>query len=216
MVTISQALEELIAQSPFLEEGLADGLINLSSLARKLQPQIQTRLYKDVQTGAIVMALKRLSERLEKRYSHLPTVLANIKDITVRSNLMEFTYASSPTLMAHQSKLMQAIADQPKTFLTITDGVFESSLFCSAHLAPQIEEIFAKETMRSKQSGLSSITLIIPEEATYVPGVYYAILKRLAWEGINFIEVVSSFTELTIFLEEKNVDRAFSVLKKLY
>ena len=62
---------------------------------------------------------------------------------------------------------------------------------------------------------LSAITLILPKEAVFVPGVYYSVLKALAWEGINFVEVVSSYTELTIILQNSNVDRAFSVLKNL-
>ena len=62
---------------------------------------------------------------------------------------------------------------------------------------------------------LSAITIILPKEAVFVPGVYYSVLKALAWEGINFVEVVSSYTELTIILQNSNVDRAFSVLKNL-
>ena len=66
--------------------------------------------------------------------------------------------------------------------------------------------------MKKKITNLSSITILIPEAALEIPGVYYTILKKLAWGGVNFIEVVSSFTELTIFIEQKNVERAFGLL----
>ena len=50
-------------------------------------------------------------------------------------------------------------------------------------------------------------------EATKIPGVLYFILKILAWEGINITECVSTFTELTIILDNKDIDRAFSIIK---
>lgn len=39
------------------------------------------------------------------------------------------------------------------------------------------------------------------------------LLKTLAWHGINIIEIVSSFNEITIILEDSFVNQAFSVLK---
>ena len=39
MKTISEEIRALIAESPFLEEGLARGIINCSALAREMQPK---------------------------------------------------------------------------------------------------------------------------------------------------------------------------------
>lgn len=216
MITVSQVVDDLIKDSPFLEEGLEEGLINLSSLARQLKPKIEAKLYKDVQVGAIVMALKRLSISLagQPKDVRLKNVLQNLGDITVRSGISEFTYSNSPTLTQNQAEVMQKASEIKNSFLTITDGIYETSLFVSTNLTIYIEQIFNSENLKAKLTGLSSITIIIPEEATQIPGVYYSILKKLAWEGINIIEVISSFTELTIILEEKNVDKAFSALKK--
>ena len=213
MITVSQAIEEQIKDSPFIEEALCQALINLSSLARKLKPQIEKKLVKDVQNGAIVMALKRLEVKLKDKQSPLKPILDNLGDITVRSNICEFTFENSSTLLKNQAQLLLRIIDSKNTFLAITDGVFETTIFASLNLKQLIEEVYKEEKLKTKQENLSSITIVIPEEATYVPGVYYSILKKLAWEGINFIEVVSSYTELTIFLESKNIDRAFSALK---
>ena len=42
MRTISEEIQALIAESSFLEEGLARGIINCSALAREMQPRIET------------------------------------------------------------------------------------------------------------------------------------------------------------------------------
>lgn len=213
MMTLPKIVEEIVKKSPFLEEGLSLGIVNLSALARKFKPQIQERLLKDITSGAIVMALKRLEANLKNKKFPLKPVLDALGDITVRSNICEYTFENSSSLLKNQIQLLLRITEQKNTFLTITDGVFETTIFASQNLKPLIEEVYKEEKLKTKQENLSSITIVIPEEATYVPGVYYSILKKLAWEGINFIEVVSSYTELTIFLEAKNVERAFSALK---
>lgn len=215
MITVPEVVEDIVKRSPFLEEGLSLGLINLSALARRIQPEIQEKLWKDIQEGAIVMALKRLSSRLQKRESTITPVLKKITDISVRSNLVEYAFQNSSTLFDRQRQLMTSIEGKSNIFLTMTDGIHETSLFASKSLEKQIEDIFGAEHLRKRIDNLSAITLILPEETIDVPGVYYTILKMLAWEGINFIEAVSSFTELTIIVEDKNVDAAFSVLKKI-
>ncbi|NJK96693.1 MAG: aspartate kinase, partial [Bacteroidales bacterium] len=40
--------------------------------------------------------------------------------------------------------------------------------------------------------------------------------KQIAWEGISILEAVSTTNELSIILNDKDVDRAFSVLKQSY
>ena len=62
MITIPQVVEEIIQRQPFLIDMINDGLINHSSLARKIKPEIEEKLYKTVQLGAVVMALKRLKK----------------------------------------------------------------------------------------------------------------------------------------------------------
>ena len=89
MKTIAAAVEAHIKSKPFLISALTQGIINLTSLSRMMQEEIQAQTQKPVRTGAIVMALKRLSTDLEFRHSHkIVKTLKNIGDITVRSCLL--------------------------------------------------------------------------------------------------------------------------------
>ena len=45
MKTIPEVVEKIILEKPFLHEALAEGLVNVSSLARKIQPEIITKTY---------------------------------------------------------------------------------------------------------------------------------------------------------------------------
>jgi hypothetical protein len=104
---------------------------------------------------------------------------------------------------------------KPEVFLHISYGLHESIVVVSSELVPETETILAHEAGLQKISQLSSITLRLPVESLSVPGVYYPVLKALAWEGINFLEILSSSTELTILFDSKDVDHAFAVLKRI-
>lgn len=67
MLSIGKITEEIIGRSPFLREAMTDDLINISSLARKIKPEIEEALGKEVKEGAIVMAIKRMSPGLYHR-----------------------------------------------------------------------------------------------------------------------------------------------------
>lgn len=213
MITIQQAVEEIVKKSPYLESALADNLINASALARQIRGEIENKLIKDVQLGAVTMAIKRLTRKLNKQQTKISPLLKSYGDITVKSNLAVFTFINSPSLINKQRELLQKIENERGVFLTITQSVFQTTLIISASFKKIVEQIFKDEKKISETSNLSAITLTLSEETVKTPGVYYSILKALAWYGINIIELVSSFNELTLILEDKFIDEAFSILK---
>jgi aspartokinase len=214
MKTVAEEIREIIAESPFLEDGLARGIINCSALAREIRPRVEAALYKDVSEGAVVMALKRLAGNLARNRPVLQPVLRKMGDLTVRSNLMEFTFRKSRSTLARQQELLDRVKDWGEEFLTFTQGVYETTIICSATVATTVEDVFAKETRTARLVGLAAIIIRLPEETVETPGVHYSILKQLAWNNINVVEVVSTYTELTVILSRVQVDQAFSVLMK--
>ncbi len=214
MRTIAHITEDIIKRSPYLQEGMSEGLINYSALARKIKGDIDKKLYKHVTEAAIIMALRRLQQRLRTRPASASRHLKHIGEITVRSHLVEYALHNSPAT----SRLVQAIttrAQRNDGFCNISQGVSETSIILSASLEPALKAICKKPDLIKHLDHLASITIKFSSQTVDTPGVYYLILKALAWEGINFIEITSSYSELSIFFAEQDVDRAFSVIKQL-
>jgi aspartokinase len=214
MITVPQIVETVIKSSPILSESVEEGLVNYSSLARKLKPEIEEKLYKEVTLGSIIMALKRLRLEPDKQ-SGLKTALSRITDLSVRSNLISLTFINSPTLFANQASLLDYASKTPNSFLTISHGIYETTIFISRNLYEKASDVFKTEKIRLKTENLSSVTLILPENAINTPGIHFSVFKKLFSRGINVFETVSSFTELTIFLRSEDTEAAFAVLKKL-
>ena len=216
MKTISAAVEAYIKGKPFLQSALSQGIINLTSLARQIRPEIEDQLGKDVRSGAIVMALKRLSDQLEFRSTHrILKVLKNIGEITVRSSLTDYTFRVSDSILQNQMRLLEKVHQQRDVFYTSSRGVEELNIVVSSSLNEVVEEYFRFEICKQKAENLSSITVKLPAENVAVPGIYYFIFQRLAWEGIVLYEVISTTNEFTILVHDQQVNSAFSVIKDL-
>ena len=215
MKTVASAVEQYIKSKPFLQTALSQGIINLTSLARVIRKDIQSETAtREVRNGAIVMALKRLSVDMEFRSTHrIVKVLKNIGDIIVRSNLTDYTFLLSDTFMNNQ--LLQKIRNNKDAFYAATRGVNETNLIVSSTMESLVEDIFKKERLLHKFTNLGAISVKLPEENISVPGIYYFIFQRLAWEGVSMNEVISTANEFTIVIPEYHVDIAFKVIKDL-
>ena len=64
MITVSQAVSEIIQSDELASESLRSGLLNLSAYAGKIQKRIENITFKEVKTGTIVVALSRLTKTL--------------------------------------------------------------------------------------------------------------------------------------------------------
>ena len=216
MKTISSEVSAYIKTKPFLSSALSQDIINLTSLARKIQPEIEKSLRKPAKSGAIVMALKRISDNQEFITTHrIIKVLKNMGDITVRSSLVDYCFKISETLLPAQANFLNQIERSKNVFFTTSRGVGECNIIVSQELSSTIESVFINEVCLEKTHDLSAISIKLPTENVTIPGIYYFIFQRLSWEGVNINEVISTSNEFTILMDEDSVNIAFQVIKDL-
>ncbi|PID69618.1 MAG: hypothetical protein CSA39_01220 [Flavobacteriales bacterium] len=213
MKTVQQAVREIINKTPFIEEALYDKLINVSSLARMVKPEVETILRKEIKDGAIMMALNRLSP------SNTLKIRRNIKKITfssgdfiTRSNLCDYTFKNTATLVPGITELITEIGADSDSFFTVSQGVFETNIVISKKIKDKVERIFKKEEILWSEDQLASITIKLPRDNVEQPGIYYFILKQMAWANITVIEIISTTHEITLVVREKEIKNAFSIL----
>ena len=216
MKSLGKITEEIINKSPFLREAMSENLINISSLARKIRPEIEKIAEKQINESAIVMAIKRMPPGYYHQLDlKIKNIMGEIGDILVRSNLASFTFENSDTLKEKQLEIVNLLNKKNDSFFAITRGITETTIIINSLHTEKISTIFEKEKLNTESKKLASVTVKLPSINVKLHGVYYYILKHLAWDGININEIISTSNEFTTVVSQSDIDRAFSILMNL-
>jgi len=213
MKTIQETVELIIQRTPFIEEAMQDKLINVSSLARLIQPEVERMLGKEVKAGAIMMSINRMSPmEILKIRKNIKSLSLQIGDFIVRSDLFDYTFKNSNSLPLNISKIFAKIGNNRESFFTVSQGIFETNIVISANLKAEVDQIFSDEELINSMSKLASITIKLPKINLEQSGIYYFILKQLAWANIPVQEVISTTHEITLVVRENDINKTFSIL----
>ena len=212
MKTISTVVHNIVRHQPFLDDALARNIINFSSLAVDLQPQVEKEMRKPVKQGSIIMALRRY---LPKRSKFTSKDFRKLGDIVVRQGISEFTYLNSSTLIPNKARLLHAVKGTPGVFLNYSSNYQESNFLVSSNLKEMIKDILKEENLVNEKTDLSSITIALPEGNTQTVGLYFYIFKLLAFEGIPVYEIISTTNYFTLFLEKDYINQAFILMNEI-
>lgn len=215
MITVPQATKTIVERSRYLTEAISKGIINYSSLARYIKPELEKMLIKPVSDASILMALKRLEKELQPKFAPVK-IFTNAPDMIVRSNLLELSLQNNEKLAEKFNKLFAVHKRNNGSFFALTEGLSETTIIMSRDLAEDVKIILKDEAVIFAFKNLSAITIRMPKENITTPGVYYFFLKSLAWEGINIIETISTPLEISLILDEKDIGRAFEILQSLF
>lgn len=212
MNTITSCVHNMLRHQPFLDDAISKDLINYSSLAAYLQPEIEKELRKTVKQGSIIMALRRYAPQrnLSKQNN-----LREMGDIVVRSGITEYTYLNSNTILASQAELLNIVKDQIGIYFNYSSNYRESNILVSGELNETVQNCFKNENLVAVKSELSSITIELPKNSAKSVGLYFYIFKLLAYEGIPVFEMISTSNYFALFLEKEYVNNAFLLLNEI-
>jgi hypothetical protein len=179
-------------------------------------PDLEKSLGKEIKLTTIIMAIQRMNHgAILHESKKLKSLFRKIKDIIVRGHLKVYTIRQSHSVAKNLSTLLNKIGDRRDVMCTFTQGIAECTIIISESESPKLEKIFLNENILEIQSDLSAFTILLPLDNRTLSGVYYFILKELAWIGINVIEVVSTSNEFTIVVKEKDSSLCFDTLRKI-
>ncbi len=213
---LSTIVSTLINQSPIIQEALDLDLINITSLARYLQRNIERELDRDVQLAAIVMAIKRrptnMSQILDKSLSQF---MNSLGDVLVRSDIFDYTFGHSLSFRKSQIKFLELIEDETNSYYSFCRGMGETTIVVNRALQTIVEQVFKKEKLLVSRNNLAAISISLPSNNQDISGVYYTLFKRLAWQGINIVEVISTSNEITLIVSKVDIDQVFAIILQL-
>lgn len=214
MIKVSDVVRELTFSSETALSALSDRCLNLSAFAKKIKPEVERRARKPVSVGSIVIALSRLAGALEEQEPLLPEVA--LENLSVKSGLVEITFDKTRENRERLQNLFQDKSFVQADFFTLTHGIGELSIVVPEPLAASVLAIYKNQKPKLVLSNLASLTVCFDEKYLLVPNVIYALLRPLALKRIDVVEIVSTFTELTFLLHQRDLNEAFVTINRVF
>ncbi|MFO7678079.1 MAG: hypothetical protein R6V50_06855 [Thermoplasmatota archaeon] len=213
MVTISQTIQKIINDKIFILEPLRKGIISNVALAIQLKPIVEEELGKKVNTHAIVMALRRYSEEIQK--THKEITFDYSSEIILKTDICDIALLRSPTFFNKIKSLYNVVDFEKGDILNVIQGRHEVVIVSNERYLDKMLDIFKGEKIFNIEKNLVSLTLTFSSDFLHAPGVIYNVVRVLCWNNINIYEIVSTNTELTFILNKKDSSKAYDVLVQL-
>jgi len=130
MTTVSQTVKRMIDSKPILQESMIEEVINYSNLAVKLKPQIESELGKKVKVSAIVMALRRHAEKLQRRTS-IKEPFEVSPEVILKTNICDICLVKTPSAVDKIKDIYRLVDDEKGDTLNVIQGNYEITIVIS-------------------------------------------------------------------------------------
>lgn len=209
IVTITRAVQEILERDLFLQEAINREIISYNLLAKHLKEKIEAELGKKIKLSAIVMALRRNAEKMQKNFRK-PSFNYYIE--TIKTDICYFVFEGSPTLLSKIQKLYSIVDFKKGGILNIIQGNFETSIIINRRYKEKLLDMLYDEKLLESVDDLVSISLIYSKEFLFTPGALYNVLKFVAWENINVLDIILTSTEMSLIVNERDLMVCFKTL----
>lgn len=210
--SVSSCVKKIVDSSPFIHEMLINGILSYSNYASSIQDEVQKAYTSPVKQSAIVMALRRYADELKRSGTRQKP--GNVDyNIVMKTNIFDLNLVRRDNFITKLGELYSRVSTEKGDFLNITLGNHEVSLAVSEKYRSLVEELAKDEEVLTQMDDLVALTLIFSGDFLQTPGIVYEAVRRLAWEQINVIEIVSTMNELTFVIKRDDSMKAFNVLQ---
>lgn len=210
MKTVQEVANEIIKDHPELYTILTSGCGNISALARKIQPEIEKRLLKKINLITIVVSLKRIQTKkpLSKKIFSTPP------DISLRTNLCEIILPLHRINLKTIKKILNNYFSNDYNMI-FTKGSFEITLILPNSVLELFIKEIGKENIKKIITDLNIISINLPKNVIDIPGVYYRLLSIFNAHQIPFVEIFSTYTEVSFVVKEEYLLKTIKLMRKL-
>jgi aspartokinase len=214
MVTISHIVTKLINDNIYLQEAIGKGIASYGSVAKKLKPDIEGELRKEVAHYAIVAAIRRYSEKMNYRFQDIKFD-ANTSEVNLKTNIMDINILRNHNLFDKLKRIYDIIKFEKGDILHIIYGKNSISIVTNERYKENICQYLREEQIMNIEENLVSLSFTIDKSLVDRAGVLFQIVRNFAWENINIIEVISIDLEITFIVDVRDAVRGYKALERL-
>jgi len=209
MANITKLTEQYIAEHPSVKDCLKKGLINYSSLTRKLCKDLDLDLKKNF--DAILIACRRYQRKVSKEAVLENKIIKILKDskLEVKTKIVVFL-VEKDIYYGHMVELQREIKNKSE-LLHIIEGSKTITVITSYEFLSVVKKLFKNKIIKISEN-LAEVTLKSSEDLEETVGVIAYLSNLLAENGINIIETMSTWTDTLFVISEKDIPKVMELL----
>lgn len=209
MKSIKTCIEEIVIENSFLEDALYYNYLNLSSFAEYIKPKLEKDLQKEVTVWAIKIALSRIAKEKQKSIENLVFKPNNFY-VKKWIEIINIWYNSD--IIEKITQILNKKVDKKEYYFSIIQWNSEINIIFCEEIKDIIYKIIKEEKINISIKNLWAIWINLNEKMLETKGMFYTITKKLAFAWINVLEIVSTYKEIMIFVDEKDIKNSLNVL----
>ncbi|NJL44148.1 MAG: hypothetical protein HC945_02425 [Nitrosarchaeum sp.] len=201
MPTVQQRVWDALDKNVSWQEGLSEGIINLSALATRLSEA----LHIPGSTHAIISAIRRYPVPKERR-KQLSTILRKARISTASSICTVRWNAGPPTDDLQHMFDAGVLGSQVQMRLLKGEGTY-SAILPETH-AQRLSKRIPSGRILELVCGLAEIHIHLTPERYHTPGLMNLILSTLSAQGINVDTILATPPHISLYIKESDLPKA--------
>lgn len=210
MASVSGIVKEIISGNKLLQEAMAQQIMSYGATAERIKERVEEAYGKKVKESAIVMALRRQAEQTTKKEDRQIKIKS---EIIMKTGLAYISFQRTGDFLEKMEKFHKRIEPEKDTF-NIIQGNHEISVITNQKNTQKVKELLGRQPL-TEENNLVALSISLGKDFAYTPGVIYTITRKLYWESVNIFEIITTATELTLLLLEKDAVKAYTAINEL-
>ncbi|MDE1819685.1 MAG: ACT domain-containing protein [Euryarchaeota archaeon] len=210
--TAADITRRYIDEHPSIRDCLAWDVVNFTALARRI---LEEKGLKNEE--AVTVACRRYQRQMQQEVAQDERILQVIHGsrIEVRTRVAIIAARNDWEVLLRVDEAAGELLKDRRHLLQLLQGPGALTILLEDDLLTSVVPSLGKGYVIDIFRGLAALTVRSPSSIVRTPGVLAFLANALARRGINCLEIVSSHTDSTFVLEEKDLLGAFQVLGDL-
>jgi len=196
-------------------------IANPRKIARRILPDVSKELGFEPNLGSVSRVVERYVNEIEKTGKLSGYDINKIRDVfgktrvSVRSDIAVLEVRMIKAFDEKLTKMIKYVySKEEKPFINVIYGQSFITIFVDQHNLESIRKIIGNKNIVSCLRDKAALSIINPPDVLDVPGFGAYAFSILGLCGINISEVLSSYNEGIMILDEKDADYAYKVIRE--
>ena len=209
-MNITKLTENYVLQHPSVKDCLKNGLINYSSLSRRIASELNLNIKNDF--DAILIACRRLKRKLKQEETFENKILKILKQSKVEVKNKVIAVVLEKDIYFESLINLEKEIKKKKEIFRVIEGASGITVITTEDFLEQIKKYFKNKIMLENKN-LAEITIKSPKEIETTPGTYAYLASLFGESNINIVESLSCWTDTIFLVKEEDVGKVMNLMR---